>query len=147
MSDTITTLYHKQRKPFVQYTDDRGPHYWTTPARYAINIARDEMALRKAEADGLIRFAWEYDYDYEPDGDYDLEEERRKLASGEWEALFVAAYVRKTGQPHDCPSCQCEPVETEEHGASLGGIVVDVSDRFNYRREVERELASEAGVI
>lgn len=154
MPETVATLYRKQRKPFVQYTGETGPHYWTTPARYAISIARDELALRIAESEGRIRFEWEYDPDYEPElaGDDDesrkwLEHDRKMLESGSWEALRCIAYVRTTKQPHDCPSCECEPIETEENAASLWGIVVDIDDTHGYKREVERELASEAGVI
>lgn len=119
----------------------RSCGYWQ-PARCALNVARDEVALQEAENDGLIRFTWEWDQDYEPDGDYDLEEERSKLANGEWEALGCIAET-----PRVCAHCGGDLKGEWSHAASLWGIVVDVDDRESYRREVERELASEAGVI
>ena len=59
----------------------------------------------------------EYDTDYVPDGDYDLEEERAKLASGEWSSYMVAVDVK-------CGDCG----NWTNYKASLFGIVVETSN-------------------
>lgn len=58
----------------------------------------------------------EPDYDYVPDGDYDLEEEREKLASGEW-SVYVVALEKQ---------CECG---TWQYVDSLHGVVVESSNQ------------------
>lgn len=149
MDATLVKEYKANRKVYRNRdTSNGGKEYvQAVKAMYALNIARDELALRQAEDAGRITFVREYDQDYQPDGDYDLEEEARKLNSGEWEVWGVRAYIPHLDKPHTCPHCMCEPVETIQEAASLWSIVVDASDENGYLREVERELAREAGVI
>lgn len=120
-------------------------------ASHAILEARAEVALREAEAAGRIRFRWVPDEVYMTDGSYAYETEReskaaeelerRKLQSGEWEALGVIAQVPKV-----CESCGTWTDEWEDRG-SVWSIVIDTDDEFGYRRRVERDLATDAGVI
>lgn len=140
---TTADLYRHFRKVQRGTFYSGREHVHATPATNALNIARTEMALREAERNDLIRFDWTDDYDYEPDGDYDIEHERKMLSDGSWVALVCFAYVNKPSRPHSCPSCSCEMVDREEIGASLGGIVIDVDDKHEYKREIERELFEE----
>ena len=148
---TVAELYRANRRPVVDTWHDEvtgrgGVQAWTTPARNALYVARTELELRRAEADDLVRFQWDWDEDYRPDSGeatYD-EAEAAKLASGEWEALYCIVQVRQPRRPHDCPSCACEMVDRWVDAGGMGGIVVDAGDRHRYRREVERDLWVEA---
>lgn len=137
---TLESVYREVRKPYVYPDGSR----FVSPSRFAINVARNELALRDAEAQGFVSFDWSYDECYEPDGDYDLEEERRNLNSGTWEALQCVASGPKT-------FCVAHRHVVDEPEASLHGIVVPWDDEYqgmkSYRREIERELAHELGVI
>lgn len=113
-----------------------------TRASYCLNFARNIVAVEDAVDDGRIRFTWEYDTDYQPDGDYDLELERRRLESGEWEALGCIAEV-----PRACPHCGNTLEGEWDHAASLWGIVVEAGGEDSYQREVEVDLADEAGIF
>lgn len=84
----------------------------------------------------------ETDQYYEPDGDYDLEEEREKLASGEW-GVYTVSLQRE---------CQCG---NWIHVTSLAGVVVEGSWHDNaygtldgicdeYLRHTAAELILEA---
>jgi len=124
-------------------------------ASYAYAHMKRDRALARVEIvgdpdseptpwDGVgIIFQWVDDWDYEPDGDYDLEDERAKLASGEWEALVCDAYV---------PDYRIGPnggyFDGWTRAGSLGGVVVGSSCIDDaYRREVESDLAYECGVL
>lgn len=159
MPSTLIDEYRKVRKGQLAAATETGQRCWGDgAAATALQVARTELALQQAERDDLIRFEWVADDDYRPehsgdpvDGDKWLAEETAKLASGEWEALGCIAFV--PADPAKCPQCNQEIEATPEddgywhsHG-SLWGIVIDASDRYDYKREVERELAVEAGVI
>jgi hypothetical protein len=123
-----------------------------------------EDALRKAEQNGLIRFNW--DYDPEPqlalDQDFETPTQERKyradLESGAIEVLCCSVEVPRT----TCPTCGRDwddPAGTGDYVdrgwqdapgmSSLGCIDLRVGDADSdaYRREIEHDLAAEAGVI
>jgi hypothetical protein len=114
-------------------------------------LAHEEQDLQRAEREDRIRFVWEYEYDWDIDN-LETEEPWRtktleKLQSGEWEVLWC----RAEKPTRECPHCH-QPMPADQESAwetaeSLGGIVIDVADENGYKREVERDLASEAGVI
>jgi hypothetical protein len=140
---TLEEVYRDIRAGQIEAARITGQRTWSNgirhgAARLALEVARDEMALRRAESDDRIRFRVVPDYDYRPDGDYDLELERRKLAAGEWVALGVVAEI-----PRACPHCGGTMGDEWETAASLWGIVVE-SEQDPYVREVMRELAAEA---
>ncbi|MCP4221894.1 MAG: hypothetical protein GY773_00945 [Actinomycetia bacterium] len=176
---TTTTLareYRAARRP-----KDYGPmdhlggrhHVWHTPARNALAMARDELALRAAEVDDRIRFRWEYDWDPSIYWDVDdgtgtndwADELRATVESGEVEVMGCIAEIHQPPRLHHndngswyCWNCRrivilfdddthddCD--ESWEEADSLWGIGIDVGDRWGCKREVERELACEAGVI
>ncbi len=142
MDVEVLTEYRKVRESQHRRMNE-GVGYWH-PAACALNVARAEVALKQAEWDDEIRFEWMEDVYYEPSGDCGIEEEEREhLADGSWEALSCIVQIPKT-----CRHCGNRIDDEWEYGdASLGGIVVDVDDTFGYKREIERELASEQGVI
>ncbi len=148
--NNVEVLYRFFRREwFGTYADTGKPFVDRGRAQFCVRMARDEIALREAESEELIRFRWEYDCDYLPEnsgdpqwGDIDQANETAKLKSGEWEALVCFAEV-----PRKCQHCGNVVDGDWEVSAALGGIVVDIDDVHNYKREVERELASECGVI
>lgn len=148
MSTTVVEEYRKVRAR--QMRGALKGHRYHRPAACALRVARDEVALRAAERDDRVRFRWEEDWEYAPESgieEYD-QEERVMLAAGSWEALGCIAEV-----PRKCGHCGTvlgdDPSRDDywEQGASLWGIVVDVDDREDYRREVEREPANEVGAL
>lgn len=154
---TLVEEYRKARKPNIgteTFTGKRFTH--VSRAVSALWQARAEIALQQAEDEGRIRFRWVADEMYVPEnsgdpqwGDKDLAIEQERLADGRYEALGCIVQV-----PNLCPHCKM-PIEEnaagpnywQDAGASLWGIVIDTADTYNYRREVERDLACEAEVI
>lgn len=110
MSKTKPMLTKKQALRYLQATmstsewnGDTADHIVTllTQAGYPlVELADDQYVL-------IHR-----DVYYEPDGDYDLDEERRKLASGELGAYVVT--IQRL--------CECG---NYKDGASLSGVVVE----------------------
>ena len=150
MESTLATEYRRARKPHTGCALDTGrPYLVVAPAHGALAVARDELALREAESAGRIRFRWEPDELYSPADSWGLDEpeqsravawESERLADGRLVAEGCIAEV-----PRSCPHCDGELADEWEHVASLWGIVHESGDE--YAREVERELAREAGVI
>lgn len=133
-------------------------------ARIALDNARRELALQDAEDAGRIRFVWEYD----ANGLENCDWENAKHAPTDKERHEHETWARRTDRAYEqglltVECCMAQiPVTVTRNGrytpyqseyedwstaAALGGIELDVNDRFNYRREVECELALEAGVI
>lgn len=134
------------------------------PAWGALNYARMENRLAIAESQGRIRFKWEDDDDYRPEDSWGLDEpeqtqvvneERRKLESGEWVVLGCIAETPPVDlfgifQPDD-------DIAPWKHAASVWGVVLDAADAWRHlhgynepdyeMRMVEVEMASEAGVL
>jgi hypothetical protein len=142
-STPLEKVYREVRAGQIEAARITGQRTWSIgdrhgAARLALEVARQEMELRQAEADDRIRFEVVPDHDYQPDGDYDVELERRKLEAGEWVALGVVAET-----PRACPHCGETIGDEWDTAASLWGIVVE-SETDPYVREVMRELASEA---
>ena len=149
---SIPGLYREFRRE--QRQGIAAGHTYSHPvgaAVTALRLARDEQAVQRAERQDRIRFRWEYEQYWDID---DLEPEEpwrsqtlERIQNGQYEVLYCVAEV-----PERCPHCGEVLWGTAQprrwtHAASLGGIVLDVDDEWNYRREVERELAAEVGII
>jgi hypothetical protein len=150
--DTLEALYRRFRAD--QNDGLLSGHRYSHPvgaAVTALRLAHEEQDLQRAEREDRIRFVWEYEYDWDIDN-LETEEPWRtktleKLQSGEWEVLWCRAETPTRTCPH-CGQTMPDDHDSDwETAGSLGGIVVDVGDENDYRREVERELADEAGVI
>jgi hypothetical protein len=146
-TDRLETLYRRFRADQAQGLLQG----WTYSHRVgaavtALQLAREELALQRAEGEDRIRFIWEYDADIDAACEQDPPEAeaecRAKVAAGEWEALGCIVEL-----PKRCKHCGNVIEDEWTQDASLWGIVIDVADRYGYKREVERELAAEAGVI
>lgn len=137
MSDRLPDVYSEVRSPYTW----PGARPYQVKASRALQIAREEMALRAAESAGFVTFDWSWDDLYDP---CDLDTERRKLESGEWEALQCVAKGPST-------FCVAHRHVVDDCETSLHGIVVDADDEYkgmkSSRREIERELAAELGLI
>lgn len=70
------------------------------------------------------RILVEPDAYYEPDGDYDLEEERDKLATGEWSVYSVALQKQ----------CECGSWNVIN---SLSGVVVETGNEYGTYDELD----------
>lgn len=155
---TVATEYRRARER--QWEGLRRGYQYMHPVGFAataLRLAREEVALQKAEAEERIRFEWLPDDEYSSEDMWGLDdpaeqaqvvaEERAKLESGEWVVEGCIAYVPT--YPKTCPHCGGvlgdSGVMDWDSAASLWGIVHEPGDE--YTREVERELAAEAGVI
>lgn len=92
------------RDHFVMLLEAAGAPLIVIPDGYRVNVERDQY--------------------YESDGDYDLEEERAKLASGEWGAYAVLLEKR----------CECGNWNVVQ---SLSGVVIDNGYADNYYSDLD----------
>jgi hypothetical protein len=125
-------------------------------ARAALEYARTEIALQDAEHEDRIRFNWQPDPepDCALDQSWESDEQRaeyaRELESGAIEVLTCDAEVPAGAELETCPHCGHELGWRSADGMSSIGCVdlrVGDPDSDAYRREVEHDLAFEAGVI
>lgn len=125
MSTTVSAIYRDQRTRYPSY-----------PAWCALRDAKNEIALREAESEDRVTFVW--DYESYPDVSWMEDDEIQKVNDGEWEILVCEIQTLKT-----CPHCGLEITDEWESVGSLRGIVVDVDDKHDHRRQVERDLFAE----
>jgi hypothetical protein len=124
--------------------DYREQRRWGYPAFSALWLVRADAALAAVDDGETVCISWQYDQEYEVE-DTDMlpeyvEEERAKLASGEWDAWYCS--ITKYGH------CDCCGSKYEISHASLGGIVLGQDRQSDYyRRSIECELAVEADII
>lgn len=102
-------------------------------AQDAMGEARAELALRAVEGSNLIRFTWEVEYDPTWPADWG------------WDAEHADAYMEEV-EAGRIEVLTCAAEVGREIVASLGDVHLR-TDGDPYRRQVERELAREAGVI
>ena len=121
-------------------------------AQNALYYARAEVAASSLTPDEDYRLVWECDWDLdvncfygypEPEQTRLTEELVRNLQDGVWEALGCRVYV-----PRTCDHCGSTIADEWQDAASLWGIVVETGRGSDeYRRSIELDLLTEAGVI
>jgi len=135
-----STLLHVMRQLQVTMT----VREWNADTADHVGLLLRSAGFDTIELPADHQIAIEWDQDYEPDGDYDLEEERRKLISGEYGAYRV--FLQR--------ECECGNWITVQ---SLHGVVVEGSNHDGsygtiegigdgYLREVACDLMIEEGL-